>query len=102
MVSQAVVGVEPELMGYGPVPATRKALERAGMSLCCGQFFLDTQGPFRYSSPAKKQVLIIWRQTHLILVLPLTYPKELYEKIIIYFSFVLCFFITGCICKSLQ
>ncbi|MBM4353369.1 MAG: acetyl-CoA C-acetyltransferase [Deltaproteobacteria bacterium] len=32
-VSHAVAGVEPELMGYGPVPATRKALTRAGMSL---------------------------------------------------------------------
>lgn len=26
-------GVEPELMGYGPVPATKKALERTGMKL---------------------------------------------------------------------
>jgi acetyl-CoA C-acetyltransferase len=33
IVSHAVAAVEPELMGYGPVPATRKALERAGMSL---------------------------------------------------------------------
>ena len=30
---QAVAGVEPELMGYGPVPATKQALERAGMDL---------------------------------------------------------------------
>ena len=29
----AYVGVEPTLMGMGPVPATRKALERAGLSL---------------------------------------------------------------------
>lgn len=29
----AVVGVEPRLMGLGPVPASRKALERAGLSL---------------------------------------------------------------------
>jgi acetyl-CoA C-acetyltransferase len=33
IVAHAVAGVEPELMGYGPVPATRKALERAGMTL---------------------------------------------------------------------
>ncbi len=33
LVGHAVAGVEPELMGYGPVPATRKALERAGMRL---------------------------------------------------------------------
>lgn len=29
----AMAGVEPELMGYGPVPATRKALARTGMKL---------------------------------------------------------------------
>ena len=29
----AVAGVEPAVMGTGPVPATKKALERAGMSL---------------------------------------------------------------------
>lgn len=31
--SVAVAGVEPRIMGIGPVPATRKALERAGLSL---------------------------------------------------------------------
>jgi len=33
IVSYAWAGVEPDLMGYGPVPATKKALEKAGMSL---------------------------------------------------------------------
>jgi len=33
LVSYAVAGVEPELMGYGPVPATKKALEKAKMKL---------------------------------------------------------------------
>ncbi len=33
IVSWAYAGVEPELMGIGPVPATRKALERAGLKL---------------------------------------------------------------------
>ncbi|WP_372594008.1 acetyl-CoA C-acyltransferase [Actinotalea sp.] len=33
MVSWAVAGVAPELMGTGPVPATRKALARAGLSI---------------------------------------------------------------------
>ncbi len=33
LVSHGVAGVEPELMGYGPVPATRKALERGGLTL---------------------------------------------------------------------
>jgi acetyl-CoA acyltransferase 2 len=31
LVASAVVGVEPELMGIGPAPATRAALERAGL-----------------------------------------------------------------------
>ncbi|MCG8585996.1 MAG: acetyl-CoA C-acyltransferase FadA [Pirellulales bacterium] len=31
--STAIVGVEPSVMGTGPVPATQKALKRAGLSL---------------------------------------------------------------------
>jgi acetyl-CoA C-acetyltransferase len=31
LLSSAVVGVNPDIMGYGPVPATAKALERAGL-----------------------------------------------------------------------
>jgi acetyl-CoA C-acetyltransferase len=33
IVSAAVAGVEPRIMGLGPVPASRKALERAGLKL---------------------------------------------------------------------
>jgi acetyl-CoA C-acetyltransferase len=33
IVSYAWAGVEPDLMGYGPVPATKKALAKAGVSL---------------------------------------------------------------------
>jgi 3-oxoadipyl-CoA thiolase len=33
IVSTAVAGVDPAIMGYGPVPATRKALERAGITV---------------------------------------------------------------------
>jgi len=33
MVASAVAGVEPEIMGYGPVPATKKALAAARMEL---------------------------------------------------------------------
>jgi acetyl-CoA acetyltransferase family protein len=33
IVSWAYAGVEPEFMGIGPVPATRKALEKAGLKL---------------------------------------------------------------------
>ena len=31
--SFAVVGVDPSIMGYGPVPASKKALEKAGMEI---------------------------------------------------------------------
>jgi acetyl-CoA acetyltransferase family protein len=33
IVSMAVAGVDPSIMGIGPVPATRKALERAGLKI---------------------------------------------------------------------
>ena len=33
ILSTAVAGVDPAIMGYGPVPATRKALERAGITV---------------------------------------------------------------------
>src|SRR5215207_505603 len=33
ILSTAVAGVEPRIMGFGPVPAAKKALERAGLSI---------------------------------------------------------------------
>jgi acetyl-CoA acetyltransferase len=33
ILSTAVAGVDPAVMGYGPVPATRKALARAGIEV---------------------------------------------------------------------
>jgi acetyl-CoA acetyltransferase family protein len=33
IVASAVAGVSPEIMGMGPVPASRKALERAGLGI---------------------------------------------------------------------
>jgi len=33
IISTAVAGVEPDYMGIGPVPASRRALERAGLSI---------------------------------------------------------------------
>lgn len=33
VVSMAIAGVEPTVMGLGPIPATRKALKRAGISV---------------------------------------------------------------------
>jgi acetyl-CoA acyltransferase len=50
LVAYAFAGVEPELMGLGPVPATQKALERAGLSL-------DDVGLFELNEPFAVQVL---------------------------------------------
>jgi acetyl-CoA acyltransferase len=50
LVAYAFAGVEPELMGLGPVPATRKALGRAGLSL-------DEIGLFELNEPFSVQVL---------------------------------------------
>jgi 3-oxoadipyl-CoA thiolase len=33
LVASAAAGVPPRVMGYGPIPATRKALERAGLQI---------------------------------------------------------------------
>ncbi len=33
IVDHAIAGVEPHLMGYGPIPATEKVLKKAGMTL---------------------------------------------------------------------
>jgi acetyl-CoA acyltransferase len=33
LVSYAFAGVDPEVMGVGPIPATEKALQRAGLSI---------------------------------------------------------------------
>jgi acetyl-CoA C-acetyltransferase len=33
VVAKAVAGVDPSVMGIGPVPATRKALQRAGLTM---------------------------------------------------------------------
>ena len=33
VVTSAVAGVPPRVMGYGPIPATRKALQRAGLQM---------------------------------------------------------------------
>jgi acetyl-CoA acyltransferase len=50
LASYAFAGVEPELMGLGPVPATRKALELAGLTL-------DDVGLFELNEPFAVQVL---------------------------------------------
>ncbi len=50
LVGFAYAGVEPELMGIGPVPATKAVLERTGLSL-------DDIGLFELNEPFAVQVL---------------------------------------------
>ena len=50
LVGFAFAGVEPELMGLGPVPATRKVLERAGLTI-------DDLDAFELNEPFAVQVL---------------------------------------------
>src|SRR4051794_20532136 len=50
LVGYASAGVEPHLMGYGPVPATKRVLERAGVSL-------DDVDLFELNEPFAVQVL---------------------------------------------
>ncbi len=50
MVSFAFAGLEPEVMGYGPVPATEKALANAGLSI-------DDIGLFELNEAFAVQVL---------------------------------------------
>jgi acetyl-CoA acyltransferase len=50
LVSFAFAGVQPELMGLGPVPATRRALDQAGITL-------DDVGLFELNEPFAIQVL---------------------------------------------
>ena len=55
IVATAVAGVEPRCMGIGPVPATRRALERAGISL-------DDVGVIELNEAFAAQVLASLRQ----------------------------------------
>ncbi|MEU8826564.1 acetyl-CoA C-acyltransferase [Streptomyces sp. NPDC048636] len=50
LVSYAFVGVEPEVMGYGPVPSTKKALAKAGLTI-------DDIGLFEVNEAFAVQVL---------------------------------------------
>jgi acetyl-CoA acyltransferase len=50
LVAYAFSGVEPELMGIGPIPATKRVLERAGLTL-------DDVGLFELNEPFAVQVL---------------------------------------------
>jgi acetyl-CoA acyltransferase len=50
LVAFAFAGVEPELMGIGPIPATRRVLDQAGLTL-------DDVGLFELNEPFAVQVL---------------------------------------------
>ena len=50
LVAYAFAGVEPELMGIGPIPATKRVLEQAGITL-------DEVGLFELNEPFAVQVL---------------------------------------------
>jgi acetyl-CoA acyltransferase len=50
LIAFAFAGVEPELMGIGPIPATRRVLEQAGVTL-------DDVGLFELNEPFAVQVL---------------------------------------------
>jgi acetyl-CoA acyltransferase len=50
LVGFAFAGVEPELMGIGPIPATKRVLEQAGLTL-------DDVGAFELNEPFAVQVL---------------------------------------------
>ncbi len=55
LVGFAYAGVEPELMGLGPVPATRRLLDQAGLAL-------DDIGLFELNEPFAVQVLTWCRE----------------------------------------
>jgi acetyl-CoA acyltransferase len=50
LVSYGFVGVEPEIMGYGPIPSTEKALKKAGLTI-------DDIGLFELNEAFAVQVL---------------------------------------------
>ncbi|WP_030434054.1 thiolase family protein [Actinoplanes subtropicus] len=50
LVSYGFVGVEPEIMGYGPIPSTEKALQKAGLTI-------DDIGLFELNEAFAVQVL---------------------------------------------
>ena len=50
LIGYAYAGVEPHLMGLGPVPATKQVLDRAGLSI-------DDIGLFELNEPFAVQVL---------------------------------------------
>ena len=55
IVASAAAGVDPRTMGYGPIPATRKALQRAGLTI-------DDIGLIELNEAFAVQALAVMRQ----------------------------------------
>jgi len=57
--SMAVAGVDPSIMGYGPVPSTHKALKRAGLSIPDIDFFELNEAFAAQSLPVLKDLKLL-------------------------------------------
>ncbi len=55
----AVAGVDPSIMGYGPVPASRKALDRAGLNLDDIDYFELNEAFAAQSLPVLKDMELL-------------------------------------------
>jgi acetyl-CoA acyltransferase len=57
--SMAVAGVDPSIMGYGPVPSTQKALKRAGLGIADIDFFELNEAFAAQSLPVLKDLKVL-------------------------------------------
>jgi acetyl-CoA acyltransferase len=57
--SIAVAGVDPAIMGYGPVPATQKALKRAGLTVADIDFFELNEAFAAQALPVLKDLKVL-------------------------------------------
>jgi acetyl-CoA acyltransferase len=57
--SMAVAGVDPAIMGYGPVPATHKALKRAGLSISDIDYFELNEAFAAQALPVLKDLKVL-------------------------------------------
>ncbi|QAX82037.1 3-ketoacyl-CoA thiolase [Candidatus Pseudomonas adelgestsugas] len=57
--SMAVAGVDPAIMGYGPVPATQQALKRAGLTISDIDFFELNEAFAAQALPVLKDLRVL-------------------------------------------
>ena len=57
--SMATVGVDPSIMGYGPVPAVKKALKRAGLDISDIDYFELNEAFAAQSLPVLKDLKLL-------------------------------------------